>query len=120
MGIYFLRTSLSLIDEVMGWNIYNTICEIESLFRCLKTDLNLRPPSIIKSDTGTMVHLHLGTLAYRLVNTIRFKLKTHGINSNWREIVRIGNMQKIITAYGSNKARINIGVRTGSEPIELY
>lgn len=117
LGIYFLKTSLSLIDEVMVWNIYNTIREIESSFRCLKTDLDLRP-IYHKSDAGAMAHLHLGLLAYWLVNTIRFKLKAHGINSNWREIVRIGNMLKIITTYGTNKAGVVIGVRKCSEPIE--
>lgn len=81
LGIYFVRTSLPLVDEVILWNIYNTIREIESSFRCLKTDLDLRP-IYHKSDAGTMAHLHLGLLAYWLVNTVRFKLKAHGINSN--------------------------------------
>src|SRR5690606_29574380 len=118
LGIYFLKTSLSLIDEVMVWNIYNTIREIESSFRCLKTDLDLRP-IYHKSDAGTMAHLHLGLLAYWLVNTIRFKLKANGINSSWREIVRIGNTQKVITTCGTNKAGVVIGVRKCSEPIEV-
>lgn len=117
LGIYFVRTSLPLVDEVILWNIYNTIREIESSFRCLKTDLDLRP-IYHKSDAGTMAHLHLGLLAYWLVNTVRFKLKAHGINSNWREIVRIGNTQKIITTYGTNKAGVVIGVRKCSEPTE--
>lgn len=117
LGIYFLKTSLPVVDEVVLWNIYNTIREIESSFRCLKTDLDLRP-IYHKSDAGTMAHLHLGLLAYWLVNTIRFKLKAHGIHSNWREIVRIGNTQKIITTYGTNKAGVVIGVRKCSEPPE--
>jgi transposase len=41
MGLYFLRTSLLMEDEVMIWNIYNTIREIESSFRLLKSDLDL-------------------------------------------------------------------------------
>ncbi len=117
LGIYFLRTSLLLDDEVMIWNIYNTIREIESSFRTLKTDLDLRP-IYHKSDTGAMAHLHLGMLAYWLVNTIRFKLKAHGMSSQWPEIVRIGNTQKIITTHGTNKAGITIGVRKCSEPTE--
>lgn len=117
LGIYFLRTSLLLKDEVVIWNIYNTIREIESSFRTLKTDLDLRP-IYHKSDAGSMAHLHLGILAYWLVNTIRFKLKAHGINSHWPEIVRIGNTQKIITTHGTNKAGIIIGVRKCSEPTE--
>src|SRR6266487_3018854 len=42
-GVYFLRTSLNINDEQIVWDIYNTIREIESSFRCLKTDLDLRP-----------------------------------------------------------------------------
>lgn len=117
MGLYFLRTSLLLKDEVMIWNIYNTIREIESSFRTLKTDLDLRPV-YHKSDAGTMAHLHLGLLAYWVVNTVRCKLKAHGINSHWQEIVRIGNTQKIITTHGTNTAGVVIGVRKCSEPGE--
>lgn len=117
MGLYFLRTSLLLHDEVMIWNVYNTIREIESSFRCLKTDLDLRPV-YHKSDAGTMAHLHLGLLGYWIVNTVRCKLKAHGINSQWQEIVRIGNTQKIITTQGTNMAGMLIGVRKCSEPSE--
>jgi transposase len=117
MGLYFLRTSLLLEDEVMIWNIYNTIREIESSFRTLKTDLDLRPV-YHKSDAGAMAHLHLGLLAYWVVNTVRCKLKAHGINSCWPEIVRIGNTQKIITTHGTNMAGVMIGVRKCSEPSE--
>jgi hypothetical protein len=63
LGLYFLRTSLLLEDEVMIWNIYNTIREIESSFRTLKSDLDVRP-IYHKSDAGTLAHLHLGLLAY--------------------------------------------------------
>jgi transposase len=117
LGLYFLRTSLLLQDEVTIWNIYNTIREIESSFRTLKSDLDLRPV-YHKSDAGTMAHLHLGLLAYCIVNTVRCKLKTHGINSHWPEIVRIANTQKIITTHGTNKAGETIGVRKCSEPNE--
>lgn len=117
LGIYFLRTSLPFTDEVIIWNVYNTIREIENSFRTLKTDLDLRPV-YHKSDTGALAHLHLGILAYWLVNTIRCKLKAQGINSHWPEIVRIGNTQKIITTHGTNKAGVVIGVRKCSEPTE--
>jgi len=36
LGKYYLRTSLKLEDEKTIWNIYNTIREVESTFRCLK------------------------------------------------------------------------------------
>ncbi len=101
LGMYFLRTDLNVQDEIVVWNIYNTIREIENAFRTLKTDLDLRP-IYHKNDDATMAHLHLGILAYWLVNTVRYQLKHHGINSCWREIVRIGNTQKVITTSGTN------------------
>ena len=101
----------------MIWNIYNTIREVEASFRVLKSDLDLRPV-YHKSDAGAMAHLHLGLLAYWVVNTVRCKLKAHGINSNWQEIVRIGNTQKILTTQGTNIAGVVIGVRKCSEPTD--
>lgn len=115
LGVYFLRTNLAIKDEVVIWNIYNTIREIESAFRTLKTDLDLRP-IYHKNDDSTMAHLHLGILAYWLVNTIRHQLKMHNINNGWQEIVRIGNTQKIITTSGQNTFDTIIHVRKCSEP----
>jgi hypothetical protein len=115
LGVYFLRTNLNVKDEVVVWNIYNTIREIENVFRTLKTDLDLRPV-YHKRDDATMAHLHLGVLAYWLVNTIRYQLKNNGINSCWKEIVRIGNTQKVITTSGTNTYGKIITVRKCSQP----
>ena len=115
LGLYFLRTNLTLTNEVIVWNIYNTIREIESTFRCLKTELDLRPV-YHKNDNSSMAHLHLGILAYWLVNTIRHQLKAKGIKSDWREITRIANTQKIITTSGQNTFDTIIQVRKCSEP----
>ncbi len=117
LGIYFLRTNLNVQDEVVVWNIYNTIREIENTFRTLKTDLDLRP-IYHKNDDATMAHLHLGLLAYWLVNTVRYQLKNHGINSVWSEIVRIGNTQKVVTTTGTNTYNKTITTRRCSQPNE--
>ena len=115
LGIYFLRTNLNVQDEVIVWNIYNTIREIENAFRTLKTDLDLRP-IYHKNDDATMAHLHLGIVAYWLVNTIRYQLKNNGINSCWTEIVRIGNTQKVITTSGTNTYDKTIATRKCTQP----
>jgi hypothetical protein len=81
LGVYFLRTNLEGTDEALEWMIYNTIRKIESTFRVLKTDLDLRP-IYHKKDASTMAHLHLGLLAYWLVNTIRHQLKQSGIKDD--------------------------------------
>ncbi len=115
LGVYFVRTDLDMECEVVLWDIYNTIREIEYSFRTLKTDLDLRP-IYHKNDESTMAHLHLGLLAYWLVNTVRYRLKSKGINSCWSEIVRIGNTQKIITTTGQNTFDKIISVRKCSQP----
>ena len=114
-GVYFLRTSLKMEDEETVWQCYNTIREIESSFRCLKTDLDLRP-IYHQNDDATMAHLHLGILAYWLVNTVRFQLKNKKINHSWSEIVRIGNTQKMITTIAQKEDNQWIGKRTCSVP----
>lgn len=74
LGCYFIKTNLKTENEKSLWTIQNAIREIENTFRCLKTDLDLRP-IYHKNDNATMAHLHLGILGYWLVNTIRHQLK---------------------------------------------
>jgi len=114
-GIYFLRTSLKENSENTLWLFYNTIREIEATFRVLKTDLDLRP-IYHKNDESTMAHLHLGLLAYWVVNTVRYQLKNKQINSNWTEIVRTMNTQKAVTTVAENDKEEMILIRQCSEP----
>ena len=130
-GTYFLRTSLEA-DNRLIWLIYNIIREIECSFRTLKTDLDLRPV-YHKKDESTMAHLHPGLLAYRVVNTVRHQLKGAqakeitetkaaaekaeeqeaqkqdsqdtpiNYNSQWREIIRLMNTNKIVTTVLQNR-----------------
>jgi len=119
-GIYFLRTSLvgdpiAIGSEEMLWQFYNTIREIEATFRILKTDLDLRP-IYHKKDESTMAHLHLGLLAYWIVNTIRHQLKMKDDHTGWSEIVRIMNTQKAVTTTAQNDKDEIIQIRRCSEP----
>ena len=115
LGVYFIRTNLKTENEQTLWKIYNTIREIESTFRCLKTDLELRP-IYHKNDNATLAHLHLGILAYWLVNTIRHQLKIKKMNYSWQEILRITNTQKIITTSEQNTFNELIVIRKCSYP----
>jgi hypothetical protein len=121
-GIYFLKTSLkkasdSQEQESLIWTIYNCIRNIESSFRTLKSDLDLRPV-FHQTDEACKAHLHLGLLAYWLVNTVRYKLKKKNINSQWKEIVRIMNTQKTVTTCVENDKNQLIVIRKCSEPSE--
>lgn len=117
LGVYFLRTNLEDTDEALEWMIYNTIREIESTFRILKTDLDLRP-IYHKNDTSTMAHLHLGLLAYWLVNTIRYQLKQSGINDDWKEIKRKASTQKSVLTTAQNSYDKIIQIKRCTEPTD--
>lgn len=115
-GYYLLRTTLDE-KEQMQWTIYNIIREVEATFRTLKTDLDLRP-IYHKTDEASMAHLHLGLLAYWVVNTIRYQLKQKGIKNEWRDIVRIMSTQKIVTTTMNTEYDQQIIIRQCSEPID--
>jgi len=117
LGVYFLRTNLDSPDEALEWMIYNTIREIESTFRILKTDLDLRP-IYHQNDVSSMAHLHLGLLAYWLVNTIRYKLKQSGINDDWKEIKRKASTQKSVLTTAQNSYDKIIQIKRCTEPTE--
>ena len=114
-GVYFLRTSVQANSEENVWQFYNTIREVEATFCVLKSDLDLRP-IYHQKDENTMAHLHLGLLAYWLVNTVRHQLKQEGIHSGWREIVRTMNTQKAVTTLAQNNHEEVIMIRRCSEP----
>jgi transposase len=73
-GVCFIRTNIHPENEKAIWEIYNIIQEIESTFRTLKTDLDLRP-IYHKNDNATRAHLHLGLLGYWITNTVRYQPK---------------------------------------------
>ena len=119
-GVYFLKTSLKNTgvndsQEELIWAIYNCIRNLEGCFRVLKSDLDLRPV-YHRTDEASQAHLHLGLLAYWLVNTVRHKLKKHDIRCGWSEIVRVMSTQKIVTTSVENDKNQIIHIRKCSEP----
>ena len=114
-GVYFLRTSVKQIDEKLFWDIYNTIREIESVFRTLKTDLKMRPV-FHQTDENSIAHLNLAVLAYQMVHTIRYQLKAKGIDHDWSHIVRIMNTQKAATVTMKDKSDQKIFIRKCTTP----
>ena len=85
-----------------------TIREIEYSIRTLKTDLDLRP-IYHKKDDATMAHLHLGLLAYWVVNTVRYQLKRGEAKETAQEKVAVEEKEKIRKAqkHDSQDVQIN-------------
>jgi transposase len=96
-GIYFIRSSQKQLTEELTWDIYNILRDCESTFRCLKTDLDIRPIHHQK-DNNTEAHIFVGTVAYQLVHAIRHATKGEGIHYSWRRIRNIMSSQTMVTA----------------------
>ena len=98
------------------WKVYNTIREVESTFRCLKTDLNIRPIHHQK-DERIQSHIYLTVLAYQVVNTIRHQTRRAGINDDWQNILRKARTQTIQNIVLPTKEK-TIHLRKPSRPIQ--
>ncbi len=114
-GEYFLRYTNSTISETDIWNVYNTTRDVEAVFRCLKTDLKIRPIHHQK-DKYIEPHIWLGILAYQVVNYIRRGLKKNGVDYSWTTIVeKMKSMQSSIVSV-NNKENEKIYVKLCTRP----
>jgi hypothetical protein len=108
--------------KYIGYQTFNKLNlkefrEIENTFRCLKTDIDLRP-IYHKNDAASM--------AYWLVNTVRHQLKRKNNYCEWldrralleqaKQIVRIANTQKVVYSTAKNKMDELIEIKKCSEP----
>lgn len=116
-GVYFLQTNLDGKDGLTVWTIYNILKEVESSFRCMKTDLNLRPV-FHKKDKQCLAHLHLGILAYWVVATIRYQLRQKGYTKGWTQIVDIMDTQHSVATEMKNLQGDTIHIESPTEPTE--
>jgi hypothetical protein len=114
-GVYFIRCSPNQLTEELIWEIYNILREIESTFRCLKTDLDIRPIYHIK-DINTQAHIFLGIVAYQLVHGIRSALKQKGIHHGWRRIRNIMSAQTITTTRMKLENKDSLVLRNVTRP----
>jgi transposase len=114
-GVYFIRCSQKQLTEELIWEIYNILREIESTFRCLKTDLDIRP-IYHQQDENTKAHIFVGIVAYQLVHAIRHVIKEKGINHSWRRIRNIMSSQTIVTARMKLENKDSLILRNPTRP----
>jgi transposase len=114
-GVYFIRCSQRRLTEELIWDINNILRDLESTFRCLKTDLEIRPIHHQK-DKNTEAHIFLGIVAYQLVHAIRSGLKQEGINHCWTRIRNIMSSQSIVTTRMKLENKDSILLRNATRP----
>lgn len=122
-GTYCLRSNRDDLDEQTLWNIYITLTELEAAFRCLKSELGMRP--VYHQITNRVdSHIFISVLAYHILHTIRYKLKQHGINESWETIKKDLSTQCRITSTMNCKDGKKLHIRKTSLPtprqLEIY
>ena len=73
-GHYLLRSNLSAGDPAVLWQRYVQLTEIEAAFRCLKSDLEIRP-IYHRTEARVEAHIFVAFLAYCLMVTLNQRLK---------------------------------------------
>ena len=96
-------------------NFSNLCTAQESTFRCLKTDLDIRPIHHQKGK-NTEDHIFAGIVACQMVHAIRRAMKREGINHSWRRIRNIMSSQTIVTTRMKLENKDGIVLRNVTQP----
>ena len=115
-GIYFIRTNIENPTEQMLWDTFNIVRRVEASFKCLKSNLHIRPVHHQKDDRIES-HIYLTILAYQIVNTINHMLKDKNLNYDWTNLLRIMNTQSLQDIVMPMKTK-TLRITTSSKPIE--
>ena len=75
-GHYLLRTNLVAEDPEVLWDRYMQLTQIEAAFKCLKSDLGIRP-IYHQLEHRVEAHIMVAFLAYCLSVTLKQKLRGH-------------------------------------------
>jgi transposase len=75
-GHYLLRTNLVAEDPAVLWDRYMQLVQIETAFKCLKSELGIRP-IYHQLEHRVEAHIMVAFLAYCLTVTLRRRLQVH-------------------------------------------
>ena len=75
-GHYILRTNLSGEAPELLWKKYMQLTEVEAAFKCLKSDLAVRPV-YHQLEHRVEAHIFVAFLSYCLTATLRKRLEVH-------------------------------------------
>jgi len=114
-GIYCLRCSRHDLNAQQIWHTYIILTEIESAFRCMKSELGMRPVYHQKTDRVDG-HIFITLLAYHLLHSIRYKLKQHNIYSSWTKIREVLNAHLRLTTTMKRNDGKTIHIRKTAVP----
>jgi transposase len=122
-GSYYLRSDRTDLDERELWSLYMTLTQVEDAFRCLKSELGLRP-TYHRIDRRLEGHFFISVLAYHLLASIQRELKKKGISHRWSTVRMLLSTQARSTASLTNDKGQRIHIRKTGDPepfhLEVY
>jgi transposase len=84
-GCYVLRTDRTDLTDQQIWKTYVMLTRVENAFRSLKSSLGLRP-NFHQLEGRADAHMFISVLAYHILHTIEYQLRSHGDNRSWNTI----------------------------------
>ncbi len=114
-GVYCLRSNELSWDAEQLWRTYMMLTDLEAVFRSLKGELGLRPIFHSKEERSDG-HLFISVLAYQFVQTIRQRLRAHGIHDSWSSLREVLTVQRRVTASFVQKDRRTLHVCKTTRP----
>jgi len=85
-GHYLLRTNLTAEDPAVLWDLYVQLVQIEGAFKCLKSDLGIRPIHH-QLEHRVEAHILVAFLAYSLSVTLKLRLQEHAAGLTPRAVL---------------------------------
>jgi transposase len=113
-GIYCLRTDRRDLNEQQIWDIYTMLTDIEDAFRCMKSELGLRP-IYHQKEARCDGHIFITLLAYHVLHTIRVKLRKRGVRFCWTTIRKQLSTQVRVTTTMKREDGKMIHIRKSSK-----
>ncbi len=95
-GSYFIRTDRTDLSMEEIWQIYVMLTSVEDAFRCLKSELGLRPNHHRKGNR-IEGHLFISVLAYHLLQFIQRHMRDAGLNHRWKTILSWLQMHEVLS-----------------------
>ena len=104
-GHYLLRTNLVAEDPAVLWDRYVQLTQIEAAFKCLKSDLGIRPIHH-QLEHRVDAHILVAFLAYCLTVTLRHRLRLHAPGLTPRAVLeKLASIQMLDVSFPTTDGR---------------
>lgn len=116
-GHYLLRTNLVAEDPAVLWDRYMQLTQIEAAFKCLKSDLGIRP-IYHQLEHRVDAHILVAFLAYCLTVTLKHRLAAYAPGLTPRAVLeKLGSIQMLDVMLPTTDGRCLVMPRyTAPEP----